>query len=690
MLKLLLQRVLPALGLLVLLAILAAADVPVVSRLALVLLVGSVLAGLIWCLTLAYRAFLWKVSRRLLFSHFLIGVVPVPLAVILLLISAYMLLGFFIGHLHRVHVHDLERVLGVRVQQQLARLVQSGQSGPVEEGGLALAYYVDGTRIGGAPELPTSWPTWLTEPPAATELSSALDTARWVIGTDGTPTLAMAAVDGKVGVVAVYRNDLAEALRKQSGLWIELMPALSSTQGKYGLSIDTRNGVGLHFERASQASPQDAATPEEDPAPEPSPEELQRLAERDAFLSAQQQGRRWPATARIAWVDIQGPLYDLALGRTVEPIVLAEVHSSFGSAARTLLGSNTQINSVLWLMFLIVALLLFSLYAVAILIAAYLIFGLARAVNQLSRGTAAVQAGKFSVRIPTRRRDQIGALQTSFNEMSAHLEDLVARAAQKELLDKELAIAREVQRSLLPQRLPAIPEADFATLFEPSAALGGDYFDILDLSEGRVAVVIADVSGHGLSSGLRMSMLKAALTLLLPERTDSLALFGRLDELVRTTPDRRFFVTATLAIVDFRRETVELTNAGHPPTYRVRQGEVVEVVMPSSPLGSLGRRFASTTIDFQPGDTLVWLSDGLIEAQSPEGELYGYERMLSTLAVEAGSAEQMRQALMRSIESFTRGEAVGDDRTLVVLRYRPAAVAAPGSPSPFASSSSPK
>ena len=104
--------------------------------------------------------------------------------------------------------------------------------------------------------------------------------------------------------------------------------------------------------------------------------------------------------------------------------------------------------------------------------------------------------------------------------MAGNLETLVATAAQKESLEKELELARNLQKSLLPSDLPAGGGVEFATLFEPSAAIGGDYFDVLRISEDELAVIIADVSGHGLSSGLRMAMLKAALLILVEETRD--------------------------------------------------------------------------------------------------------------------------------------------------------------------------
>jgi sigma-B regulation protein RsbU (phosphoserine phosphatase) len=288
----------------------------------------------------------------------------------------------------------------------------------------------------------------------------------------------------------------------------------------------------------------------------------------------------------------------------------------------------------------------------------------------MSRATATVQGGDFAVRIPVRRRDQLGALQRSFNDMTANLEGLVATASQKEALEKELALAREVQNSLIPQQLPAGRGIEFATVFEPSAAIGGDYFDILSLPDGRIAVIIADVAGHGLSSGLRMAMLKAALFVASEDIRDPEEIFARLDRLVRSEQSHgRAFVTATLALLSLEDRTLEITNAGHPPTYLLRGGAVEEIVLPSSPLGGLGRRYARKTLPVAPGDTLVWLSDGLIEATNAAGEPFGYDGVLAALAGDAPSAAVVKDRLMASIARHTGGAAPGDDRTMVVLHY---------------------
>ena len=222
---------------------------------------------------------------------------------------------------------------------------------------------------------------------------------------------------------------------------------------------------------------------------------------------------------------------------------------------RQVVSSSADIDAAAWGVLLVVAFLLFDLYAGATLMALFLIYGLSRAVNRLSRATEAVRAGDFSLRIPVRRKDQLGELQRSYNEMAGSLEELVTATAQKESLEKELQVARELQQSLLPSSLTTTEAVEMASYFEPSAAIGGDYFDLLKGDNGRLVVVVADVSGHGLSAGLRMAMLKAALVMLVEQGLPPQDVFARLNRLVREGQGNigaRPLVTATLASFDPR------------------------------------------------------------------------------------------------------------------------------------------
>jgi sigma-B regulation protein RsbU (phosphoserine phosphatase) len=370
---------------------------------------------------------------------------------------------------------------------------------------------------------------------------------------------------------------------------------------------------------------------------------------------------------------LAGPLRSLDDGTVLTDHVVATLHGKPSNVFGRLFSGSAEVNTAVWASLISVTGLLATIYGLAFLMAFFLIFALSRAVNRLSRATNSVTDGDFSTRIPVKRRDQIGELQRSFNEMTANLEASVAAVAQKEILDKELQIARDLQQSLIPADIPTSDAAEFATLFEPSAAIGGDYFDILPLDDQRLVVVIADVSGHGLPTGLRMAMLKAALVILVDEGKPSQEILRRLSAMVRSESERRFFVTACIAFIDLERGEMELTNAGHPPTYLLRDGEAQEILLTGNPLGALGESFGQVQISLQENDVVVWLSDGLIEALDPAGEPFGYDRLEQALDGPADDAAQVRDRLLAAVESHARGVPATDDKTLVAMLYRPSA-----------------
>ncbi|HVT17275.1 MAG TPA: SpoIIE family protein phosphatase [Thermoanaerobaculia bacterium] len=605
---------------------------------------------LLWLIFRALRAFLYKVGRRLAFSYFLIGGLPIPMLLLVLGVVAYLLASFFLGHLYRDALRSVHSELVEMARDRAEALARTGSPAglPAREApGIVFGYYRGGRRIGGDPHTPESWPRW-----AETELAPGSGAARGVpipffARGDGNPTLAAAVEERRVGVVALYVADLDHELSRRSDLWVEV-----------NRPDDPAGGVEVGMGNRSL------------------PVQLRRnrnVGEAQKFFKGLSRGEGFWDEPMIWWGQTSGPLLDLGSGRRLADHLLISLNGTPNTVARHLFSSSGEVDAAAWGTLLGLAVLLANVYLAAALMALFMIVGLSRAVNRMSRATDAVRRGDFGARIKVRRRDQVGELQRSFNEMAANLEMLVATSAQKELLDKELALAREVQNSLIPTDLPAGDGVEFATLFEPSAAIGGDYFDVLRLSDRQVAVIIADVSGHGLSTGMRMAMLKAALLVLIEATRDPDEVLRRLDAMVRGDRQSRFFVTATLGVLDLDSGRLKLTNAGHPPTYLVRGGAVEEIVLPSSPLGGLGTTYGHRDVALQHGDVVVWLSDGLIEAENAAGDPFGYERVYAALHGtdgRAATAAAVRDRLLTAVERYVAGQPPSDDRTLVALHWK--------------------
>jgi serine phosphatase RsbU (regulator of sigma subunit) len=166
-----------------------------------------------------------------------------------------------------------------------------------------------------------------------------------------------------------------------------------------------------------------------------------------------------------------------------------------------------------------------------------------------------------------------------------------------------------------------------------------------------------------------MAMIKSAIDTLVQERHPPDRIFASLDRLVRAQAERRSFVTATLTLIDVEQGTAEITNAGHPPTYLLRDGEIDEILLPGTPLGTLDGRYGRRRISLEPDDVLIWLSDGFIEAFDDGDEAFGYERTIQALGGDAESASAVRDRLLAAVREHAGGRAADDDRTLVVVRY---------------------
>ncbi len=621
-----------------------ALDFPLILPITKGLLAGAVLLVALWLAWRALQLFLWRVGRRLAFSYLLIGAVPIPMLALLVLLNGYLVAGYFLGHLYRDAVAEVHRELELAAGAQLEDVVRGLPLPPAAVGGFRYAAYRDGRRLSGDEGFPEAWPGWLAEPqPGAGE---RLPMASYVLPEGGSPTLAAAAARERWGVVALLDwgpdGGLEETLAARSDVAVRLLRADDPrTQGVVRLQFAGRTFSLL---------------------PAKAMRSLQAASAEDQATPIWRRPLLW-------WAELSGPLHDLDDGAQLAGYMAASLNATPQTVARHLLSGSAEVDTAVWASLIAVTGLLGSIYGVAIVMAFLMILGLSRAVNRLSRATEAVRGGDFAARIPVTRRDQVGELHRSFNEMAANLERSVAAVAQKEVLEKELQIARDLQQSLLPSDIPSSETVEFATLFEPSAAIGGDYFDILRVDENRLVVVIADVSGHGLPTGLRMAMLKAALVILVEEGKPPEEILRRLSRMVRQEQEGRFFVTATLAVVDFRSGVLELTNAAHPPTYLLRQGAVREILLPGNPLGALGESYGRQRVELEAGDLVVWLSDGLIEAADPAGEPFGYRRVEAALAGAAAGVAEVRTRLLTAVQRHTGGRPAEDDRTLVAMRY---------------------
>ena len=253
-----------------------------------------------------------------------------------------------------------------------------------------------------------------------------------------------------------------------------------------------------------------------------------------------------------------------------------------------------------------------------------------------------------------------------------------AKNRERQRMRQEIETARRIQIGMLPQSAPEVAWIDFAAASLPATEVGGDYYDYFELGPKRLALVIGDVSGHGLASGLVLSGVRSGLYLLEPELERPVAVLERLDRMVRQTSDRRTFVTLLCAVLDVEDEasgTLTVASAGHPPLLHLdrRLHRVEEVGHGALPLGTrLPARYQQDRRGVGRGDLLVLYTDGLTESTDGSGREYGDERLRRALA-RAESCRTAREARDLLLEDLSRFKGDGeqlDDITLVVVRLR--------------------
>ncbi len=307
--------------------------------------------------------------------------------------------------------------------------------------------------------------------------------------------------------------------------------------------------------------------------------------------------------------------------------------------------------------------LLLIIQASALVMGSLLVRSITAAVHELFVGTERIQQGDFAHRIRIESRDQLEDLAGSFNRMSASIDHLLLVQREKQRLDDELRIAREIQKSLLPVTPPRLEGLDVADLCEPAREVGGDYYDFFQLGPRRLAVLIADVSGKGTSAALYMAELKGLMLALSRAEESPRQLLIQVNRHLADHLDNRSFVTMTYAVIDLEQRTLTSARAGHTPLIVVSGGRS-EVIVPDGMVLGLrlpgaSERFADVLVEHTrpllPGDVIVLYTDGITEAMDADGELFGDAALARVLAAEHHrDAAGIRERVVRDVRAFRR------------------------------------
>ncbi len=267
-------------------------------------------------------------------------------------------------------------------------------------------------------------------------------------------------------------------------------------------------------------------------------------------------------------------------------------------------------------------------------------------------------------------------LETCAEQTAVAMENsrLYEEETEKERLKQELDTARRMQMAILPERKPDIPGLDFCAYLSPATEVGGDYYDYKLLDSGQLVFVIGDVSGHGVSAGTLVTMSKSCIFNQLRTSHAVEQVMSAMNEMVYGALAEKLLMTLCYAIIDPAAGKLVYSIAGHPFPYHVHaaDGTLSELDISAYPLGVTRKaRFRTAEVNFAPGDSFVFFSDGIVEAQNPENEQWGFERFEQVVTGNAGlDAESLTGKILSEFDDFRRGVPQDDDVTLVTIKVR--------------------
>ncbi len=619
--------------------------------------------------------FFWRVRNRIICSILFGGLIPLLILIAVVFLSTYLLfiqLGMqYLNQSMRENVR-----LVSEINAELGRHISAGDAAKVFPAKAAAVFAEH------AAQFPQLAARLLRKRPAGNlEVISTLDSHAIL------PDISPYPGDKWLGRIASfegllrYKRELfltsLQPVSGSSGLYMEITAPLDGfIEGRLGSEkslyviflAPNKEIAGINGNRVTVTTPDKDSDKVEDGAMEN--QLLQKNAARGAYL------RKDPRSMVTAFMPLQSRAYDtgkagfggLALFTVPWKVILD-----------TYVDPDNLTNRSLLVVIYVLAGLFVATSIISLIIGLMISRHVTRSVHDMYQGILALQKGDLQHRIPVRRKDQLGLMANSFNQMSASIARLLDEVVEKKRLEQELKIAREVQTTLFPKQLPHPPGMAIFGGCKPARVVSGDYYDFIVEDETRLDIVVGDISGKGISAALLMANLQAMMrNQLLSGHHDERGADGQKLADVMTQLNRQIYLNspaekyATLFLSRYDASTHRLwyCNAGHLPPIVMNEGEVKTLAATGTVIGMFPDAvYEAKCIDLTPGTTLAIFTDGITEALNKADEEFGNGNLLAALQQSSSrSPEDIWEHVMSKVGEWQSDLPQYDDMTLIVTK----------------------
>lgn len=610
---------------------------------------------------------LWRLRNRLIVTYVFIAVVPILLVAAMVVLTAYLLYGQLAGYLITTDLHERARLLG-SVNQALTGELQAHLIAADRD-----VSHVIELLARERTELEAIFPgvqavlvrrdLLIRLPPEREDLSCRALPA-WVGERFQAVVLherrlflhTVARLPGDPGstfcLTAPVNEALLDTVARDVGAFNLLFPLEGNER-----ELAEREGPvfvleGYAFHRRSSVTP---ATPRTLPAANRFDYEFTGLSKFNA----------------VAW-DSQ------ASARTELPVLIS-LTTRPSLLNRHVFGTLGEAVTVPLALLVVFAVIFIVLEAFSFVTGVRLTRSITTAISNLYAATRRIQVGDFSARVRHQRQDQLGELADSFNLMAASVERLIEESKERQRLENELEIARQVQHELFPRQTPQLSTLELVGVCQPARIVSGDYYDYALLAPGKLVLAIGDISGKGISAALLMATIQAALRSQLYAahtrgETSSLStaqLVTRLNRQLCETTSMEKYASLFCAFYDEAERKFTYTNAGHLPPVVLRPDGLQQLDVGGAVLGLFEDvAYAQASVRLEPGSLFVAFTDGLTEAENAYGEELTAERLLRVIQRQARAASpaELARAVLAEVRAWVGVAEQADDMTLLVAR----------------------